>query len=103
MTTKILVVVFYSFLFIFHSLLLIADKYNIKGLVQFCEEELSQNLRLDNALQILELYEKVEADHLMAETLAFVANNRRSLIGTDKWRKVVSSNPKILEEIIRLS
>jgi hypothetical protein len=64
---------------------------------------LSQNLRLDNALQILEISEKVGADHLRTETLAFIANNRRSLIGTDKWKKVISSSPKILEEIIRLS
>ena len=90
-------------LFCIYRLLLIADKYNIETLVQFCQEELSQSLSLANALQILELSEQVKVDHLRAETLAFVANNRKSLIGTDKWKDVVSSNPKILEEIIRLS
>jgi hypothetical protein len=85
------------------NLLLIADKYNIKSLVQFCQEELSQNLSLENALQILEISEKIDVDHLRVETLAFVANNRKTLMLTDKWKQVVSSNHEILEEIIRLS
>ena len=85
------------------NLLLIADKYNIKSLVQFCQEELSQNLSLENALQILEISEKIDVDHLRVETLAFVAKNRKTLMLTDKWKQVVSSNHEILEEIIRLS
>ena len=86
----------------FNSLLAIGDKYNIKGLANLCERELSKNIELNNAINILEAADKVGADYLKSCAVSFVAANHRSLQKTSEWKKVVESDSELLSAILKL-
>jgi hypothetical protein len=86
------------------STLLIGDKYNVKGLVNLCEVELSNKLELNNAINILEASEQVvDAKQLKSNAIRFVANNIKSFFDTSDFKRVVGPNPELLYEILNLT
>jgi hypothetical protein len=83
-------------------LLAIGDKYNIKGLVNLCERELSKDIELNNAINILEAADKVGAEYLKSCAVSFVAANHRSFQKTSEWKNVVEPDSELLSAILRL-
>ena len=81
-----------------------ADKYNVTGMVPLCEEELSKNLKLNNAIESLEAAIRVvAAGRLKSDAIRFVADNIRSLMNTPEFKRVVDPNPDLLREILDLT
>ena len=73
----------HQYLHLINRLLHIADKYNVKGLIDFCEVELSKELNSDNAIKILDAADKVvEAKRLQQVCIQFTAENLASLMDT---------------------
>jgi hypothetical protein len=86
------------------STLLIGDKYNVKGLVNLCEVELSNKLELNNAINILEASDQVvDAKQLKGNAIRFVADNIKSFFDTSDFKRVVGPNPELLHEILKLT
>ena len=57
------------------SLLQIADKYDIKSLVNKCLDELSQNLNLDNVINTLQAADLVNSDELKKAAITYITSN----------------------------
>jgi hypothetical protein len=86
------------------STLLIGDKYNVKGLVNLCEVELSNKLKLNNAVSILEASDQVvDAKQLKSNAIRFVADNIKFFFNTSDFKRVVNPNPELLREILKLT
>ena len=87
---------------ILFSLLLIGDKYNIKGLTDFCEVELSKDLHVDEVIQILDAADKVqEAKRLRKVCVQFIAKNLASLFDTPNWKAFIEPNQRFLNDILK--
>lgn len=92
----------HQYLHLINRLLHIADKYNVKGLIDFCEVELSKELNSDNAIKILDAADKVvEAKRLQQVCIQFTAENLASLMDTPDWKTLIAKNAKILDDILR--
>ena len=82
------------------ELLLIADQFNMKDLISFCEVELSKTVTCQNAIKILNIADKVaEAKRLKDFVIEFIAQNFLSLVGTDDWKEIIDPNPDLLKAI----
>ena len=81
------------------ELLLIAGQFNLKGLVQLCESEITKEVTCQNVIQILRVVDKVvDAKHLKDFASDFLANNMSSIVKTSDWKQIVAS-PKFLDAI----
>nr|XP_029725282.1 speckle-type POZ protein-like [Aedes albopictus] len=68
-----------------------ADKYDLVGLKMICEQALCEQLSVDNALQMLALANRYNADHLNSNAKEFVANNIRSVMLRDDWHDKIAN------------
>ena len=81
------------------DLLLIADQFNLKGLIQLCESELSKKVTRQNVIEILRVVDKVaDAKRLKDFATDFLANNMSSIVKTSDWKQIISS-PAFLDAI----
>jgi hypothetical protein len=62
------------------SLLALAHKYEVKGLVHECERYLVGTLSADNAVELLQLADKYESKELKGRALQFIKINFSSII-----------------------
>ena len=84
------------------ELLLIADRFNLKGLIKLCEARLAGSLAVSNAVEILDAADKVaDASNLKNAGIDFVADNLSLLIGTDDWNRLLGKNIKLLNSILK--
>lgn len=60
----------------FASLLMLADRYNLKGLWELSEYALSEHMTVDNALDILVVADMYDSDFLKYEAMKFVKENK---------------------------
>ena len=81
------------------ELILIADMYNIKGLFDVCQVEMSKQMNVDNVVDIIDVASKVGATRLKKIGIDFAIGKGRSVTGTDRWKETVEKNPEILEEL----
>ena len=73
------------------ELLLIADTFNLKGLINLCEAGLARSLTVSNAIEIMDVADKVtDASSLKNAAINFVADNLSLLIGTAYWERTSS-------------
>ena len=79
----------------------IGDKYDLKELVRFCEEELANDLELENAIDFLLLAEKLNSEHLKDSAISFIAKNLKHFIYTQEWKELVISEPDIMNTILK--
>ncbi|XP_022827574.1 BTB and MATH domain-containing protein 43-like [Spodoptera litura] len=63
----------------FGNLLMLADRFNLKGLWELSEYALSEHLSPDNALDILMIADMHESDFLKTEALKFIKENKEIL------------------------
>ena len=84
------------------ELLLIADRFKLKGLIKLCEARLASSLTVSNAVEILDTADKVaDASGLKNTAIDFVADNLYLLIGTDDWNNLLGKNIKLLNSILK--
>ena len=82
------------------DLLRIAEKYNIKSLVDFCAKHLEENLSLENALDVLVASHVTNQKGLFDAASNFVAENRGNLVKTDSWNELMETNPKLANDVV---
>lgn len=59
----------------FGTLLMLADRYNLRGLWELSQYALSEQISLDNALDILVIADMYDSDFLKHEAMKFIKNN----------------------------
>jgi len=85
------------------QLLLIADRFRLKGLIQFCKTKLSKSLTTTNAIQVLDAADKVpDAASLKIAAVQFIADNLPFLIGTDDWNNILGKSIKLLNSVLKI-
>ena len=85
------------------DLLLIANQFNLKDLIKFCEAMIAKTLSCDNALKILRVADEVPAaSHLKEYVVQFVAKNISTLMDTEDWKEAVDPKPELLKTIKKI-
>ena len=82
------------------ELLRLADKYNVKSLVNFCVEHLEEHLSLENALDVLITSHLINHKDLFDAASNYVCENRRYLVKTDSWKELMETDPKLVNDIV---
>ena len=82
------------------DLMVVADKYNVKGLLNFCTKYLESNL-LDeeNALDILVKAELVGQKNLFDAASKFVCKNMGRVNKTKDWEEMSKKNPALIVKL----
>ncbi len=83
------------------SLLLIADKYDLKDLVKFCEDELSKNLDVGNAVETLKVSSQVNSEYLKDFVIGFISKNLGTFLDTPTWNDMVLKDSEMVNAILR--
>ena len=81
------------------ELILIADKYNIRGLFNARQLEMSKQMNVKNVADFTEVASRVGATRLRKVAIDFATGKGRSATGTARWREMVEANPEVSEEI----
>ena len=78
------------------ELLLVADKYNILGLIDVCAVYLEANLYLENGFDVMISAYLTNQKSLFAAASSFVCENKGELIKSDFWNSMLASNPELI-------
>ena len=81
------------------ELLRVASVYEIQDLQAMCEESLCRNLSVDNAVAVIGLTERYNADKLRSKAIEFVAAHATQLINTDAFKALEYSRPDVIVEL----
>ena len=85
------------------NLLIIADQFNLKGLIQLCESDLSKTMTHQNAIEILNMADKIpDTKRLRNLAAEYVYKNMLSLVSPDNWKKIVESS-SLLDAILNIN
>ncbi|KAJ0180911.1 hypothetical protein K1T71_002996 [Dendrolimus kikuchii] len=63
----------------FVSLLMLSDRYDLKGLRELAQYALAKQINIDNALDILIIADMYDSDMLKRETFKFIKKNKKAL------------------------
>ena len=73
------------------ELLLLADQFHLKGLIQLCESELSKKVTCQNVIEILRVVDKiVDAQRLKDFVIDFMANNMPTIFRRSDWKQIIA-------------
>ena len=78
------------------ELLLAADKYNIRGLLDVCANYLEANLSLENGLDVMVAAYLTNQTSLFGVASNFVCENKGQLVKSDFWNEMLSENPELI-------
>ena len=78
------------------DLMIAADKYNIKGLLDVCTNYLGSNLSEENALNVLVKAELLDQKKLFDAASKFVCNNIGKVNKTSAWEEMFQKNPTMI-------
>lgn len=81
------------------DLLSVADKYDLKDLKDFSQQEILKSLSVETAAKYLVLADLYTSDLLKQETIEFIARKSAAVIKTDGWKLMVKSYPHLTAEI----
>ena len=82
------------------NLLFAADKYNIAGLVEVCNEYLKSNLSVENCLYVLLSAHLMNQKGLFRAASDFVYQNKGKLVRTTAWKEMVETNSKLTTDVL---
>ena len=82
-------------------MLLIGDKYDLKELVQFCEQELAKSLGLENAIEFLGMAEKGNSKYLKDTAMTFISKNLKIFLNTQEWKDLNAREPDMTNNIFK--
>jgi len=84
-----------------HTLLLLADKYNVCDLVTECEDLLIKNITDANAVDLLDISSKVPAvSALLKTTSGYIARHFNRIKKTGDWKRLTEHNPSALKHVL---
>jgi speckle-type POZ protein len=81
------------------ELFFVADKYQIEGLKQMCENHLHKNLKVDNAVRLLILSDMHQSSILKEHAIYFINRNAVEVRKTSSWKDLIKSHLHLLEEL----
>ena len=84
------------------ELLLIAEKYDVKKLIQNCQDYLSKALDSENAFEILKVAYMTNQDCLMKRTLNFLLENPSNFI-SNEWSQIVKAYPFLCDTLHKIN
>lgn len=84
-----------------HELLVIADKYDIKKLKNYCEEELCRQINLDNIWTLLEISDNCQAENLKHDSMKFITENKKEVIERPEFLRISSEKPHLFVDIFK--
>ena len=80
------------------QLLLIAEKYNVKELLEECEQALRRSLDSENVFEILKVAFLVNQNFLMETIREFLFENPSNFI-RNEWTKLVNAHPTLCDTL----
>lgn len=83
---------------IIKRLLVIADRFELKELVQLCEERLVDDLTITNAVEYLELAADIKREQLKAMVFQFIEEHYSSIVFLSEWRVLKKNRPNLIFE-----
>ena len=78
------------------DLMIAADKYNVKGLLDVCTNYLGSNLSEENVLNVLVKAELLDQKKLFDAASKFVCNNIGRVNKTSAWEEMFKKNPTMI-------
>ena len=81
------------------DLMIAADKYNVKGLLDVCTNYLGSNLSEENALDVLVKAELIDQKKLFDAASKFVCNNIGRVNKTSAWEEICKKNPTMIADL----
>ena len=81
------------------ELLLMAEKYDVKKLIQDCSQELMKGLDSENVLDILKVAFLVNQDCLMIKARTFLFKNP-SIFISHKWGQMIQTHPSLCDTLL---
>ena len=82
------------------GLMIAAHKYEILDLKKICEEFLSENINLENALKLLITADSHSAEHLKKSVFDFIIKHREDFIDNCDFQELMISNPKLMQPLL---
>ena len=84
------------------ELLLIAEKYDIKNLVQNCAGTLMKSIDSENVFEVLKVAFLTNQERLMAKVRDFLIKNPSVSI-SDNWGQIVQAHPSLCNTLNQLN
>ena len=81
------------------DLMIAADKFNVKGLLDFCTKFLESNLSVENALDVLINAELLNQKTLFDAASKFVCKNIGKVNKTSAWEEMLKKNPALIANL----
>ena len=81
------------------DLLRLAEKYNVKSLVDICVKHLEKNLSMENALDVLVISHLINQKDLFESATNFFFESRGYLVETDFWKELMKTNQKLVNDV----
>ena len=82
------------------ELLMAADKYNFRGLLEYCSKHLKSNLTVENAAEVLLTAHFTNQTELFKAASDFVCRNKGDLAKTKAWKDLVKTNPAMVANVL---
>jgi hypothetical protein len=73
----------------------------VQSLVVNCEKALSCSIDYSNAIRLMSIAASIHAPTLMSGTAEFIASHRPQLVGSEDWKAMVQSNPRLMEAVFK--
>ena len=83
------------------ELLLMAEKYNVEKLIQFCQAILIDSLNSENVLEVLKVAFLTTQDSLMKKARDFLYKNPSIFISND-WSRIIKAYPSLCDTLHKL-
>ena len=84
------------------DILKLADKYNVKRLVNICLKHLKENIDIKNVVEITYTAFLTSKDELLQSASKFIFENRGSIKKCDVWNQIKKTHPEIAIKIMDL-
>lgn len=81
------------------KLFMAADKYAIQSLIDLCGYRISNNLTIDNAVDVLIAADRVRENFLKKDCMDFIIKYKNAIVDTEGFKSMVRSNADLLVEI----
>ena len=81
-------------------LLMAADKYNIKRLVNICSSHLSKTITTENVMDITVAAYLLDNERLMKEASEFIFNHRGTIQKSEQWDDIKLKHPGIVAKVM---
>ena len=85
------------------DLLRVADKYQLDGLKEMCEEKICSNLSIENSIESLVLGDSHNASKLKKMALDLIAMNMKKIVDTDLYKDLLAQRPALTLEITKVA